>query len=86
MALSNRLVANAYAKNGNQFDSRNGAAMGRLNYFPNSGNLFYAAPTGTVFAGVTCNSIIEVLPTGLNQISDKFYCVETVAQLVTNGI
>lgn len=87
MALTNRLVASCYGKNGNALDKQGGTATGRLNYFANgSGNQFYAAPSGTSFNGVTCNSVIEVYPTGLRVNSDLYYAVETVAQLVTNGI
>jgi len=34
-------------------------------------------------AQVQCNAVIEVLPTGLNQISKKFFTNSTVAQVVT---
>lgn len=85
MALTGRILANCYAKNGNQFDSKTGVQNGRINYFPNSGTQFYAAPSGTSFGGVTCSSIIEVYPTGLKVNPDLYYAVETIAQLVTNG-
>jgi len=32
-------------------------------------------------AQVQCNAVIEVLPTGLNQISKKFFTDRTVAQV-----
>lgn len=46
---------------------------------------FYPAPSGTTRgeAGVTCNAVIEVFATGLNQPSKKFYTASTVAQLIT---
>lgn len=86
MALTSRIVANIYAKNGTPLENSLGAVNGRQNYFSNSGNLFYAAPATAVFNGVTCNSVIEVFPNGLNVNSDKYFAVETPAQLVTNGI
>jgi len=55
MALTNRLVASIYGKNDQPLENiRNGGTLyGRLNYFPNSGNKFYAAPLGTKLHGVT---------------------------------
>ena len=86
MALTGRLVANIYGKNGNALEGQSGTQNGRKNYFSNSGNQFYPAPTGTTYNGITCNSVIEVYPSGLNVNSEKYYAVETVAELVTNGI
>ena len=85
MALTGRLIANIYGKNGNALESKSGVQNGRTNYFSNTGNQFYPAPDGTSYNGVTCNSVIEVYPTGLKVNSDLYYAVETVADLVTNG-
>lgn len=85
MAVTERIIANIYGKNGNALEKQGTTPNGRVNYFPYNGNIFYPAPAGTSFNGITCNSVIEVFPTGLNQSSNKFYAVETVAQLVTNG-
>jgi hypothetical protein len=84
MALTLRVVANVYGIDG--YDVSKGTAYGRKNYFSNTGNNIYPAPIDTTYCGVTVNSVIEVLPTGLQVDSKKYYCVETVAQLVTNGI
>jgi hypothetical protein len=43
----------------------------------------YPAPSGTVANGVTMNSIVEVAPTGLNQVPVLFYTTSTVAQVNT---
>ena len=86
MALTGRIVANVYGKNGNALDKQGGIANGRINYFSNTGNQFYTAPTGTTFSGVTVNSVIEVYPTGLKVNPDLYYCVESIATLVTNGL
>lgn len=44
----------------------------------------YAAPAGTTGAGnVTMNSIIQVLPGGLNQQATLYYTPMTVAQIIT---
>lgn len=84
MALTQRIVANVYGIDA--YDVSKGTAYGRKNYFSNTGNLIYDAPINTTFMGVTVNSVIEVLPTGLQVDSKKYFAVETVAQLVTNGI
>jgi hypothetical protein len=34
-------------------------------------------------SNVTCNSVIELLPTGLNQVSTKFFTDKTVAQVLS---
>lgn len=86
MALTSRLIANIYAIDGNPVDKQGGTVNGRINYFPNSGNTFYTAPSGTSYNGVTINSIIEVYPTGLRVNPKLYYAVETLTQLVTNGI
>jgi hypothetical protein len=88
MALTGRIVANIYGKNGNALENKSGTPNGRVNYFANNmGSTFYSVgPDGKSFNGVVCNSIIEVFPTGLKVNSDLYYAVETVAQLVTNGI
>jgi len=59
------------------------AAGGQINAFSTSNVHFY--PTNSVRgnAQVTCNAIIEVAATGLNQGSRKYYTADTVATLVT---
>lgn len=87
MALTNRIVANVYGMNGNAVDKQGATITGRKNYIANYGlTTFYAAPIGTSYNGVTCNSRILIFPTGLNQPAITLDCVETVADLVTNGI
>lgn len=86
MALTGpRLVANVYSRNGNTLETR-GVQNGRLNEIPfGPGVLFYAPNPNETAGSVTIGSIIEILPQGLNQLSVKLGCVETVAQLITNG-
>lgn len=85
MALTGRIIANVYGKNGNQIERTGGTQNGRINYFPNTGNQFYAPGSVTTIGSVTIGSIIEVYATGLNQPNTLYQCVETPAQLVTNG-
>lgn len=60
------------------------ATQGVPHSFPTVGVRFYPITTGTVTAnGVTMNSIIALLPTGLNQPEKKFYTPTTVTDLNT---
>jgi hypothetical protein len=51
--------------------------------FPVNTIAAYPAPANTVANGVTMNSIVEVAPTGLNQVPVLFYTTSTVAQINT---
>jgi hypothetical protein len=51
--------------------------------FPNQGVIFYPPQPAVTANGVAMNAVIEVLPTGLNQPSKKFYTDATVATLNT---
>jgi len=82
MALTGRIVASIYRYNA--YDIPN-AAPGRTNSFPSAGCFFYQAPLGITSNGVTINSIIELLPTGLNVPSTKYYTDSTITQLNSNG-
>lgn len=59
------------------------SASGQSNAF--APGTIHVYPTTEVrgVAQVQCNAVIEVLPTGLNQISKKFFTDSTVAQVVT---
>lgn len=89
MALTGRIIASIYRIN--QYDLKNSsgapASAGKSESLPSAMCLFYPVPgtTTVTAAGVTMNSIIELLPTGLNQQSTKYYTDSTVAQLQTNG-
>lgn len=85
MALTGRILANVYGKGGVSLEKTGSTQNGRINYFPNQGTQFYAPGSVTTLGSVTIGSIIEVYATGLNQASTLYQCVETPAQLVTNG-
>lgn len=59
------------------------AAGGQLNAFSPVGCHIYPTTSVQGNAQVTCNSVIEIPPTGTNSISRKFYTADTVATLVT---
>jgi hypothetical protein len=71
----------------NQYDLKNPdgapASQGILRSFPSALTQMYPAPAGTTAAGVTMQSIIELLPTGLNQPAVKYYSAADVATLNT---
>ena len=48
--------------------------------------VFSPAPSGTTVGGITLNSIINVLPTGLVVPPGALYVADTVAQLITEAI
>jgi hypothetical protein len=62
------------------------AASGQLNLFAvGSGVHFYPTTEVRGVAEVQCNSVIEVLPTGLNQISTKYFTDKTLATILTDA-
>jgi len=75
----------AYQRNQYALLNPNGtpATSGIAYGFPVNTFAAYPCPTGTVANGVTMNSIVEVAPTGLNQVSVLFYTTSTVAQINT---
>lgn len=85
MALLGRIVASIYRKGINDLPNPGPLIMGRSYTFNSQSCLTYPAPAGTTAAGVTMNSIIELLPTGLIVDSKLYYTDSTPAQLVTNG-
>ena len=71
---------NQYALlNSNGTPATSGIAYG----FPVDTFAAYPCPSGTVANGVTMNSIVEVAPTGLNQVPVLFYTDATVATINT---
>ena len=59
---------------------------GQLNLFAvGSGIHFYPTTLVRGVADVQCNSVIEVLPTGLNQISTKYYTNKTLATILSES-
>ena len=62
------------------------ATQGIAQSFPSSLCTISAAPPGTVILGVTQVSVIEVLPTGLNQPSNYFFSAQTVSALSTLAV
>jgi hypothetical protein len=58
------------------------AAGGQYNLLPSVGVHVFPTTQKRGQANVTCNSVIELLPTGLNQVSTKFFTDKTVAQVL----
>ena len=81
--MAQRVSITAYQRNQYALLNPNGtpATSGIAYGFPVEGFVAYPAPSGTVANGVTMNSIVEVAPTGLNQVPVLFYTTSTVAQI-----
>lgn len=62
-----------------------GGNNGVLHSFPSAGTRFYPTDAGSTISGVTVNSVVLLLPTGLNVKPLKFYSVDTVSTLNTNA-
>jgi hypothetical protein len=73
----------AYQRNQYALLNSNGTpATSGISYgFPVTTFAAYPAPANTVANGVTMNSIVEVAPTGLNQVPVLFYTTSTIAQI-----
>lgn len=89
MALTGRVIFHGYRRN--QHDLKDASGNPAINGVPLNlpGALcnLKPAPANTVANGVTMQSIIELLPTGLynNGQSISYYSADTVATLNTNG-
>lgn len=89
MALTGRVIFHAYRKN--QYDLKNAAGypatQGVPTNLPGALCSLKPAPANTTANGVTMQSIIELLPTGLyhNGQSTYYYSADTVSTLNTNG-
>lgn len=85
--MAQQLAASIYRIGVNDLKSNIGASatMGVQHSFPTQGIRIYQVPgsTAVVANGVTMNSIIALLPTGLNQPEKQFYSPSSVATLVT---
>lgn len=89
MALTGRVIFHGYRKNQNDLKKSDGtpAYQGVPLNLPAALCTLKPAPANTTANGVTMNSIIELLPTGLykNGQSTLYYSADTVATLNTNG-
>lgn len=89
MALTGRVIFSAYRRNQYDLNTARGipATQGVPQNLPSALCLLSPAPSGTTANGVTMNSIIELLPSGLyhNGQSTFYYSADTVATLNTNG-
>lgn len=83
MALTGRIVASVYNYNGN--DLPQAGLSGIANSFPSANAFFYPTPAGTTANGVTMNSVIQLLPTGLNVNGAKYLTDSTPAQITSAG-
>ena len=87
---NNHFLTSCYGYSAQESNSVNplptgGGTQGSLQSFPSAGTRFYPAEPSSVINGVTVNSVIVLLPTGLNNKPLKFYSVDTVTTLNTNA-
>ena len=85
MALTGpRIIASIYAASGPS------AMAGQIGTMGNTLNLAFGPGVSyfdqiTTQGAVTCNSVIIVKPTGLEQHATKYYSVQTAAQILSGG-
>lgn len=77
--MAQQLTASIYGSNGYDWNK----ALGVLRTFPTQGITMETMTTPTAYSGVTCNTIITVLPTGLNTDGNKYYTPTALATLAT---
>lgn len=82
---NNHFLSYVYRKNQYDLKDANGnpAINGVPHSFPSAQTVFRPAPSGITANDVTMVSLIEVLPTGLNQPIVTYYTADTVATLNT---
>lgn len=82
MAGTGRIIASIYRIGNYDFPGN----VGRLNNLPGALTHFYPAPAGTTVNGVTMQTIIELLPSGLQTPgvpNRRMYAAEDVAAIQT---
>ena len=61
------------------------APGGQLNLLPTTGIHVYPTTQQRGQANVTCAAVVELLPTGLNQVSTKFFTATPVATILSDA-
>ena len=82
MAGTGRIIASIYRHGTWNFPG----VTGRLNNFPGALTMLYPAPAGTTVNGVTMQTVIQLLPSGLQTPQDdnlKYYAAADVATIQT---
>lgn len=82
--MAQHFLSSIYRRNAYDLSNAAGnpATQGVPVSFSTQGTVFTPV-SGVTACGVTMKSVIEVLPTGLNQPTQKFYTADTVATLNT---
>ena len=76
---SSIFTVSVYGANGTGFGSTQGNPMS----FPSGQVMLRAMVPAVNYQGVNCNTIIQVLPTGLNVSQPQYYTDKTITQLDT---
>lgn len=81
MAATGRIVASIYSVNGNATTGTQGVT----NSFPSGLVQFYQNNPTTTVGAVTMNTVIVLLPSGLNQTKTYFLTAATTTELASAG-
>lgn len=77
--MAQQLIASIYGSNQNDWNRTMGVTRG----FPTQAITIEALSPSIAYSGVDCNSIITLLPTGLDTNGNKFYSPTDPATLIT---
>ena len=77
--MAQQLSASVYGMNGNDFNR----VAGLTKSFPTQGISIQALSPAVSYSGVACNTIISVLPTGLNQPVQNYYVATATPTVIT---
>jgi hypothetical protein len=73
------LSASIYGLNGQSIGTAQGQTLG----FPTQGILIRPNTSSATYNGVTCPTIIQLLPAGTKVAQDQYFCVTALATVIT---
>lgn len=79
--MAQQLSASIYGADGYDWNT----PMGVIRGFPTQGISIETLTQPTQYSGVTCNAIINLLPSGLQTNATQFYTPTAAATLITNS-
>jgi hypothetical protein len=77
--MAQQFSASVYGANGNDLNSFQGITKS----FPSQGVSIQALNPVKSYSGVTCVTVISLLPTGLNQVAQQFYSPTATATVIS---
>lgn len=82
MAGTGRIIASIYRQGNYNFPG----VTGRINHFPGALTHLYPAPAGTTVNGVTMQTVVQLLPSGLTTPKDDnltYYAAASIGDIQT---